>query len=238
MNYFDVVNSGLLYSLVGVVIVFVFILALYFTRKAWVRALEIGYTKEKLMTVIKSTVIATLVPSFAIIIGLFALAPVLGNAWPWLRLSVIGSVTYELMAADMAVGSMGIDLVDLADASIESFVTVMFVMTAGITSGMIVLFLFGEKIQTGVGKMGSNKKAFGFVALESFMIGLLATFLPAFLTEGLVGVFTFFTSSVITISLGLLVMKNKKLGWLKDFILAFALIGGMASSVLWTSLLG
>jgi hypothetical protein len=238
MNYFDVVNSGLLYSLVGVVIVFVFILALYFTRKAWVRALEIGYTKEKLMTVIKSTVIATLVPSFAIIIGLFALAPVLGNAWPWLRLSVIGSVTYELMAADMAVGSMGIDLVDLANANIESFVTVMFVMTAGITSGMMVLLLFGEKIQTGVGKMGSNKHAFGFVALESFMIGLLATFLPAFLTEGLVGVFTFFTSSIITISLGLLVMKNKKLGWLKDFILAFALIGGMASSVLWTSLLG
>lgn len=236
-TFFETVNSGLLYLLVGVVIIFVISLSLLFAKKSWNRGIELGYTKEQLMTVIKSTSIATIVPSLAIVIGLFALAPVLGNAWPWLRLSVIGSVTYELMAADMAASSMGVPLIDLPTVGLDAFVNIMFVMTVGISAGMFVLLFFGEKIQKGIGSMGKNKQSFGIVALECFMIGLLATFLPAFFTKGAVSVLTFFTSTVITVSLGLIVLKYK-ISWLKDFILAFALIGGMASSVLWTGLLG
>jgi hypothetical protein len=70
------------------------------------------------------------------------------------------------------------------------------------------------------------------------MVGLVATFLPAFLTDDIVGLLTFITSLLITVSMGLLVMKKQKISWLKDFILAFALIGGMASSILWTSWIG
>ncbi len=236
-TFFSIVNSGLLYIMVGIVIAFVVFLSLVFAKKAWKRAIELGYTKDQLLTVIKSTSIATIVPSLAIVIGLFALAPVLGNPWPWLRLSVLGSVTYELMAADMAASSMGVPLTDLPTVGIDAFVNIMFVMTVGISAGLFVLLFFGEKIQKGIGSMGKNKQSFGIVALECFMIGLLATFLPAFFTKGIVSVLTFFTSTVITISMGLIVLKYK-ISWLKDFILAFALIGGMASSVLWTGLLG
>ena len=236
MAFFDIVNGSLLYLLVGGVIAFVFGLSLLFTRKAYVRALELGYTKDDLIKVMKSTAVATIIPSLAIVIGLFALAPVLGIPWPWLRLSVIGSVTYELMAADMASTSMGLSsLTELANAGIKPFVNVMFVMTAGISSGMIVLLFFGKRLQSSIETLGKNKQSFGVVALECFMIALLATFLPTFFTSGLVAVLTFYTSTLITISLGIIVMKFK-ITWLKDFILAFALIGGMASSVLWSSL--
>lgn len=238
MGYFDIVNSGLLYTLVAIVIAFVFFLAFYFARKAWVRALELGYEKAQLVKIIRSTIVATLVPSFAIVIGLFALAPILGNAWPWLRLSVIGSITYETLAANSAIEALLGDGGSLVDASTQSLVTVMFVMTAGISSGMIVLLIFGEKIQNGVVKLGSNKKSFGIVALECFLIALIATFLPAYLAKGWVSLLTFLTSIVITITFGLLVTKYEKVAWLKDFILAFALIGGMSSSILWTNLLG
>ena len=238
MNYFDIVNSGLLYILVGIVVAFVFFLAFYFAKKAWTRALELGYQKADLLKVIKSTIYATIVPSFAIVIGLFALAPILGNAWPWLRLSVIGSVAYELVAAETATESLLGTGGTLETATTQDLVTVMFVMTAGISSGLLTLLFFGNWIQRTVTKMGENKKSFGFVALECFMIGLVATFLPAFLTENIVGVFVFFTSVLITVSLGILVLKYKKVSWLRDFILAFALLGGMASSILWTNLLG
>ncbi len=237
MDYFEVVNSRLLYVLVGFVILYVFLLAFFFAQKAWKRAVELGFTKSQLLKVIKSTIVATIVPSFAIVLGLFVLATLLGNAWPWLRLSVIGSVTYESMAANMARGDLLND-VALSEAGIDSFVTIMFVMTAGISSGMLVLLFFGEKIQKGVGKLSSGKNSFGIVALESFMIALVATFLPGFLASGLIAVLTFLTSIIITVSFGLLVTKKPKFGWIKDFILAFALLGGMASSILWTSLLG
>jgi len=236
-TFFDIVNSSLLYMLVGTVIAVVIILSLLFAKKAWKRALELGYTTAQLKTVITSTIVATIVPSIAIVIGLFALAPLLGNPWPWLRLSVIGSVTYELMAADMAASSMGVALVDLPTVGIEAFVNIMFVMTVGISAGLLVLLFFGEKIQKGIGSMGKNKQSFGIVALECFMIGLLVTFMPAILTGGVVTTLTLFTSATITISMGLIVQKYK-IYWLKDFILAFALFGGMASSVLWTGLFG
>jgi hypothetical protein len=238
MDYFDIVNSSLLYILVSVVIVFVFFLAFYFAKKAWTRALELGYEKADLLKVIKSTIYATIVPSFAIVIGLFALAPILGNAWPWLRLSVIGSVTYELMAAETATGALLGTAGSLETASTQDLVTVMFVMTAGISSGLFTLLFFGKWIQRTVTKMGINKQSFSFVVLECFMIGLVATFLPAFLTDSAVAVLVFFTSMIITVSFALMVTKFKKISWLKDFILAFALLGGMASSVLWTSMLG
>jgi len=236
-TFFDIVNSSLLYMLVGTVIAVVIILSLLFAKKAWKRALELGYTTAQLKTVITSTIVATIVPSIAIVIGLFALAPLLGNPWPWLRLSVIGSVTYELMAADMAASSMGVALVDLPTVGIKAFVNIMFVMTVGISAGLLVLLFFGEKIQKGIGSMGKNKQSFGIVALECFMIGLLVTFMPAILTGGVVTTLTLFTSATITISMGLIVQKYK-IYWLKDFILAFALFGGMASSVLWTGLFG
>ena len=238
MSFEEIINGSLLYTLVSVVILFVFVLAFLFAVKAWKRAIELGYTKDKLMKVISSTLVATIVPSLAIVIGLFTLAASLGNPWPWLRLSVIGSVTYELMAADMASSSMGFSsLVDLSGGGIAPFINVMFVMTAGISSGMFVLLFFGKKIQTKVSDLGKNPRSFGFVALECFMIALLATFLPSFFVDGWVVVFTFFTSTLITISLGLIVMKFK-IAWLKDFILAFALVGGMASSLLWSGIFG
>lgn len=99
MSYFEVANSSLVYLLVIVVIVFVFILSAIFTRKAWKRGLELGFEKEMLRRVVKQSLVFTLVPSIAIVIGLFALAPALGIPWPWFRLSVIGSVSYDLMAS-------------------------------------------------------------------------------------------------------------------------------------------
>ena len=171
MSYFELVNSSLLYILVAIVILFVFLLAFFFAKKSWDYAIKLGYKKQDLRKVVKSTVLATIVPSFAIVIGLFALAPILGNAWPWLRLSVIGSVAYELVAAETATVSLLGDGVVLENASVESLVTVMLVMTVGISSGLITLLFFGKQIQKTVKRLGENKKSFSFVALECFMVG-------------------------------------------------------------------
>lgn len=238
MDFYDLVNSNLLYILVAIVIIYVFFLAFYFAKKAWNRALELGYSKKDLQKVIKSTISATIVPSIAIVIGLFTLVASLGVPFPWLRLSVIGSVAYELVASETATAALLGENASLADASVQDLVTVMFVMTAAITSGLFTLLFFGKKIQKRVNQLGSNKMSFGFVAIECLMVALAATFLPAFLLKDWTSFLTFVTSLIITITFGLLSMKYQKLAWIKDFVLALALLGGMASSVLWLSWLG
>lgn len=236
MNYFDIVNGSLLYIMVSVVIAFVFGLSLYFARKAWKKALELGYTKQDLTKVIKSTIGATIVPSIAIVIGLFTLITSLGIPFPWLRLSVIGSVSYELIVSESATAALVGDGLALSEVPLENLTAVMLVMSISITGGLFTLLFFGKKIQSKINDLSENKKGFGFVAVECLLIALAATFLPAFLVKDWASFLTFMTSLVITVSFGLLSMKVAKLSWLKDFILALALLGGMASSIIWIEL--
>lgn len=240
MNYFEVVNGSLLYVLVTVVVAFVFILSFFFARKAWYKALEHGYTKAELWKVVKSTIGATIVPSIAIVIGLFTLITSLGIPFPWLRLSVIGSVSYELIVSEDATASLLRDtgFTSLDEVPLENLTAVMFVMTASITGGLFTLLFFGKKIQAKINNLSENKRGFGFIAIECLLVALAATFLPAFLVKDWASFLTFFTSLFITIGLGLLSMKVKRLSWVKDFVLAAALLGGMASSILWLSWLG
>ena len=107
MGYFDVANSPLLYVLVTAGVLYIMGLSAVFLRKSWRRCLELGISKEKLSAVARSSAVFTIVPSVSIVIGLFTLSTVLGIPWPWYRLSVVGSVSYELMAADMVADGMG-----------------------------------------------------------------------------------------------------------------------------------
>ena len=102
MSFMDVMNSPLLYILVSAGILYILIFCAVTFRKAYRHGLDIGMSKEKLRTVIVSSAIYTIVPSISIVIGLFSLSMVIGVPWSWFRLSVVGAVTYELMAADMA----------------------------------------------------------------------------------------------------------------------------------------
>lgn len=234
MTYLSIANSSLLYILVSIAIITVLSMATIFLKKSWSRAIEIGISKDTIKKIIKSSIYFTIVPSIAIVIGLFALSPVLGIPWSWLRLSVVGSVTYELMAADMATKSMGLSLVEAASGSADTFGNIMFVMTAGISAGMIVLLIFGKKILNGVNKMSSGKTEFGRISIGCFMIALLAVFIPEILTSGKIFALTFITSVIITLFQGFLI-KKFNINWLKDFVFAFSLVLGMTSSILWTS---
>lgn len=237
MDFFSVANNSLVYILVVVAIGYVFTIAAIFARKSWNRAIDLGINKDVLKKVVKSSLVFTVVPSIAIVIGIFALAPVLGIPWPWLRLSVVGSVSYELMAADMAASGMGTTLPEVASGGIEAFGNIMFVMTAGISSGVITLLILGRKIMDGVQRINTEKSDFGRVVTSCFMIALLAVFLPGFVTHGGVYILTFITSILITLLQGFIIKKYRVL-WLTDFVLAFSLVLGMASSVLWTNILG
>lgn len=237
MSYFDVANSSLVYLLVIAVIVFVFVLSAIFTRKAWKRGLELGFEKEVLKRVVKQSLVFTLVPSIAIVIGLFALAPALGIPWPWLRLSVIGSVSYELMAADMAVSGMNMTLAQASSGGPEALGNIMIVMTVGIMAGMIMLLIFGKGIMNKVSKLSQSKSDFAHVVMACFMVALAAVFVPGILAKGVIYILTFATSLAVTAVQAVIIQKFK-VNWLKDFVLSFSLVIGMASSILWTAVIG
>ena len=107
MDYMEVANSALLYIGVFVILGIVVAFCVLFYLKTRKRALELGVKKASLDKVVKSTILFTFVPSLAIAVGLFALVGVVGVPWATLRLSIIGSLNYELNSANIAVGTLG-----------------------------------------------------------------------------------------------------------------------------------
>lgn len=238
MTYFGIANSTMLWVLVGIALVFLVILAVLFFRKAWNRALSLGVEKEKLSTVVRSSALFSVVPSIAIIIGLFSLAAVMGAPWPTFRLSVVGSVSYELMAAEMVASGMGFSSVGdmAATGTYETFGTVMVVMSLGIIWGIVTNIFLTKKLQT---SMASAKKRsdWGVIFSSCFFLALIVGFSPMIVTSGLVYLLTFICSILITYLFSVLVKKTKA-QWLNSFTMAAAMLGSMVISVFLTKLIG
>lgn len=236
MKFFDVANGGLLFVLVGAGIAYLMLQCVLFLRIALKRAKELGIAKKTISDTVKSSAVFTIAPSIAVALGLAALAPSLGIPWPWLRLSVIGSVSYELMAANMASGALGFaKLADAAKGGPEPLGTIMFAMSGGLAGGMILDMFLIKKVDSVAAKMKAKAGDFGIIAIAVLYFAVIAVFIVPFFGQGIVAVATFLTSVVLTL-IQAFVAKKYKVAWLGNFILAFSLILGMCSAVLWTAL--
>jgi hypothetical protein len=240
MSFYDVASHWLIYVMVIIGIVYVAGFCILSMRKSWKRALAKGYSRERLMTVVKTTVSATVVPSLAVVIGFFTLTTILGVPWPWWRLSVVGSVTYETMAADMAISASGLSLARLSEATAREFVLVMYVMSIGIIGGLILSLFVSKKIQLGTMNITVKDVRWGALGNSIFFLVIVAVFvLPAFIDythTGIVRLLTLITSAAVGILLETLAKKCNA-AWLKMFTLALSMVTAMASSVLWDKLL-
>lgn len=239
MSISDILNGTTLYIAVTAGLLFMVGFALVLLKKAWKHALYLGYTKEILMKVIKSSFVFSIIPSLAIVVGLFSLSSVLGIPWSWFRLSVIGSLPYELMAAEMSVTAAGYDSLSafMKSGDISIITTIMLVMSMSIIGGVIMNAIFGKKIQSGMLNFQNKNDEWGALAMSYFPLAMAVVFLPVQLLKGPVYLATILTSAAIAF-IHLIVIKKYKVKWLGEFLLANTLILGMISSVFWDKLLG
>lgn len=237
-TYVDLSGSALLYALVIAGLVFVAVLCVIFYRKTYKRALELGITKDTLSRINKNTISLTIVPSISIVIGLFTLSTVIGIPWSWFRLSVVGSVTYELMAAQMATASLGFEqMTDAMASDASTFGAVMLVMSVGIIAGIVTNTIIGKTLTTKMGEAGQKEGGFGPIMNGCFMLALMGVMLPFQAVKGGTTVAVMATSVVISLLISLIVKKTGAT-WLANFTMAFTLILGMASALFWTGIFG
>ena len=123
----------------------------------------------------------------------------------------------------------------LEGATGQQFGVVMILMSIGMLSGFFILLPLGKKLSMSVSKSEENGNGWKYVLSGCFMLCLFAVYVPVLLIGDTVQAAVMLTGLVIAVGLGLL-SKNPKLAWLNDFIMAFSMIGGMISSVLWCKL--
>lgn len=234
------INHPLLFILAGITVLAVVLQSVFFLVKAWKQAKKLGFSTEKLKSIAASAAIFSIAPAVAIGIGVITLAGSLGLALPWLRLSVVGAITYELSAAETAAIAVGAKLGQSLTA--QQFSTIAWTMTVGITTGLFMIPPLCKPVLSGVSKVGEKDKKWGELFINAIFIGLVATFVGKALSgltvnkEGLISALVLFVSAAIMVLCGLL-RKLLKWNWLNDYALPICMILSMASGILFAELI-
>ena len=246
------VNHPVLFLLAGLLVAVVLGQSVYFLVKALRRSREIGMDQQKIRKTIKTAAVFTVAPAVSIVISVIALSKSLGLPLPWLRLSVVGSLSYEAIAAENAVSAMGLSLGKITNLTAQQFVNISLVMTISILVGIWLVPVIGKKLLSGMSNLGAKDAKWADIFQNAMFIGMISAFLGYVFcdisrlwapvegyspTSGLVPVCTMAASALVMVVLGLL-MRKPKLKWLGDYALPISLVLGMLAAIPITAWLG
>lgn len=174
----DFKSDPFIFCIVIGVILFVIAQSLFFLIRAVKRAKALGISNEKIKNTISSSAVFSIAPAISIAVTVLVLSVALGYVLPWIRLSVIGAISYEVPAAENAIEAAGLSSgigADITDPKI--FTAVAWVMSLGCILPLILIPLILKKIQKKVtGAVNKNAKWADIMAAAAF-IGLICAFL-------------------------------------------------------------
>ena len=246
------INHPVLFILAGILIAVVLAQSVFFLVKALKRSKALGMDQTKIRKTIKTAAIFTVAPAVAIVISVITLSKKLGLPLPWLRLSVIGSMSYETVAANNALSAMGQSLGSGLALTAQQYVNVLAVMTISIMMGIWLVPAIGKKLQNGMTSLGKRDAKWADIFSNSLFIGMIAAFLGFVFcdisrlwtpsedytaTSGLIPVAVMLVSAAVMVVCGLL-MKKPKFKWLGEYALPLSLIVGIACAIPFTAWLG
>ncbi len=243
-EYLKAVNSWVFYALVAFVLVYIMAMCYVFLKKSFDTGIKLGMDKDDLKKVITSSATFTLLPSLSILLGVIALSGTLGVPFSWLRLSVIGSLQYELNVAEIASQAVGLSGLNLAELSVGSFVTIALVMTFGILGGVFCCIFFLKKYMTKLTSKpkteenAGKKPSFGPHATTAMFVGLCAAYIGSYIgklfPQGGSNYMPLFVAGVSAMVMYVFeyLIEKKNMTVLDNFSLAASMLVAMGSAVI------
>ncbi|MCR5188021.1 MAG: DUF5058 family protein [Treponema sp.] len=235
-------NSTFLYILAACVILFVLAQSIFFLIRSIRRAKAINMKMPVIWKTIGSTAIFTLAPAFSILLGVVTLSQFLGLPLPWIRLSVIGAITYELPAATSTANALNISLSEMIKDP-KIFTAIAWVMTLGILPSVVGTPLLIKKIQKGVVRIQTKDAKWGDIFMTSLFMGMISAFsgmVFSHVREGLKGLLPIAVLVVSALIMGIcgLLVKKAKITWLENYAMPFSMLLSMAFAVVAAPLFG
>lgn len=236
MSFLEIANQPFVYVACGCAILVVVIILLNFLRLSIRRAKEIGYTNGDLVKVVKTTLIVSIGPALSILIPMLALIKVLGRPFSWLRLSVIGSASMEMVLANWALSSNGYSALG-TDLPGVAFGAVALVVEFGVIDGMLINIFLNKRVSQSFDKLRSTNVRFANVLTATLFGSFIGALAVPSMMESVVSFASAVTGFVFFLVLMLLIRKFN-LKKLNEYSFAIALVGGMLMAILWNTLMG
>lgn len=221
------------------IVVFVSAQAVFFLVRAIKRARTLGIESSTIKNTIISSGLFTVAPAIGIVATVLTLSAGLGYILPWIRLTVIGNISYEVTAATNAIEAYGLTggiANEITDP--EVFGTIAWVMTLGSIMPLILIPFLLKKVQSKIGRAASKNSAWSSAMSAAAFIGLIAAFVArAIAGKGSAeiigdGAGVLSVSALIFSVILMLVLQKlstlPKMKWLESFAMPLAMIGAMA----------
>ncbi|ONI42952.1 hypothetical protein AN396_01610 [Candidatus Epulonipiscium fishelsonii] len=245
MTFRDAINSPQTFLFCGLGVLLVTLIILYYLVFSIKHAKALGVTNQELMTVVKTTISVSFGPALSILVPLFALISVLGSAWSWLRLSVIGSAAMELIVANMAILADGYTelLPDVLPA--EAFGLLTLSISIGVCAGTVLnLFcnkFYSQSFQKLRQKNSSITKQITDVLFSGLIIGVigpgifkLGTDVPFYIDFKYTLVFL---TSLCSVGVLGILAKKYNLKALINYGFSISLLIGMGSAIVYFNII-
>jgi hypothetical protein len=227
-NYLDIANSAGMWVACSVIIVVVLFQAIRLTIISLRAGMAIGMSKKQMLAAFRGGITTALVPSIAILLGLALLITRLGVPFPWMRLSVIGSVSYELIAAGAAANEMGLEGISGSFTG-TIFTAVVWVMSLGVIFNLLVIGIFTPSIKRLKDRVAGGDEGWMRVMTAAAFFGAVGYMVAQPVVRGGAPLVALIGGFIGMLILGAIIQLGKQ-NWLKEWALAIAIIGGMAAA--------
>lgn len=220
-----------------ILIAFVIIQATIFLRMA------LKFNKENkvvsdgdIKTAMKTGGISVIPPAFSVLVVALSLIAMIGPSSTFMRVGVIGSASYELILAQIAADTLGVQLGSQGFTE-GIFVLALFGMILGSAPYFINCFLTLKPMDRAIAKSATKKNSFmPALALASAM-GIIGYSGMGQLMKGIPYVAAFVAGGAAAMITTSYIKKSGKKG-LSDWVLAIGLIFGMVAAMIVKSILG
>lgn len=235
-------NAWWIYALVGIIFVYILLQSVVFLKKAVIRAKELEFSSEQIRKIITSSMIFSIAPSAAILIGLVTLSRILGPALAAMRLGTLGAVTYELPTSLLVLRGFGFESGDVLNPSVV--VTILWVLTFGCIPPLLIIPFFYKKMSSHMKAVKEKDSNWNAIMMDALFIGMISAFVGFVLAPRTVGSETYIsilailvllTSMVLIVIFGLL-LKKFKWEWLRNYALPLSMVIAMAMAILYSGL--
>lgn len=235
-NYLEIANSPLMWVAAAIPVCVVLFQSAIFIKKSIQAAKATGITKHQINSAVKSSAVSSIGPSVVILVTMISLIVSMGAPVSWMRLSLIGSVNYEAMAAGFGAQAMGTDLEHLTPIAYSCG---LWVMTLGSLGWMVFTLFFTDKMDKVNHLMSRGNAKMVPIISAGAMLGAFANLASGnfFSAEGK---FDFGGAPAIAsiFGCGLMMLltklaKDKNIGWLKEWAFAISMFTGMFIGYAW-----
>nr|WP_231587858.1 DUF5058 family protein [Halostagnicola sp. A56] len=184
-----------------------------------------GLSDEQLKTGLKTGVISAVGPAIAVLAAMLALIAVVGGPVAWMRLSVIGSVAFELPAAELGVSQLGFGFGE--DGITETaFATAVWTMTLG-GIGWLVVAAFGTPhMEKARRKIVGGRETLLPIVTAGAMLGAFAYFVSGEVTAGAPETGSVAVGGLVMLSL-LKIADENDVQWIREWALGTSMAVGL-----------